>query len=164
VKHLSMDQRAPKEAHDREAQRNTRQRTKEHVDFLEEYIKFLESGVEKLHEGMRSENIESVVKKNQELEDENRMLRGQLALRMSEVSSNWVSTPNNSPQLFPVSTYTNQIYYPTRAYNDAEFFQHLYCTTAAPQWDHPTEFGQVSRFSIDAISARPVSTISRQYY
>jgi hypothetical protein len=28
-----------------------------------------------------------VLKKNQELEDENRMLRGQLALRMSEFSS-----------------------------------------------------------------------------
>jgi hypothetical protein len=160
VKHLSMDQRARKQAHDREAQRNMRQRTKEHVEFLEEYIKFLESGVEKLQEGMRSENIESVVKKNQELEDENRMLRGQLALQMSEVSSHWVSTPNNSPQLFPVSTYTNQMYHPTRAYNDAEFSQYLYCTTAAPQWDH---LGQVSSFSIDGISARPVSTISRQH-
>jgi hypothetical protein len=51
------------------------------------YIKFLESGVEKLQEGMRLENIDSVLKKNQELEDENRMLRGQLALRMSEFSS-----------------------------------------------------------------------------
>jgi hypothetical protein len=93
-----------------------RQRTKEHVEFLEEYIKFLESGVEKLQEGMRSENIDSVLKKNQELEDENRMLRGQLALRMSEFSSHWVSAPNNPPQPFPVSTYTNQIYHPTRAY------------------------------------------------
>ena len=84
MKHLTMDQRARKQAHDREAQRNMRQRTKEHVEFLEEYIKFLESGVEKLQEGMTSEHIDSVLKKNQELEDENRMLRGQLALRMSE--------------------------------------------------------------------------------
>jgi hypothetical protein len=163
VKHLSMDQRARKQAHDREAQRNMRQRTKEHVEFLEEYIKFLESGVEKLQEGMRSENIDSALK-NQELEDENRMLRGQLALRMSEFSSHWVSAPNTPPQPFPVSTSTNQIYHPTRAYDNAEFSQHLYCTTAAPRWDHPTEFEQVSSFGVDAVSARPVSTISRQHY
>jgi hypothetical protein len=75
-----------------------RQRTKEHVEFLEEYIKFLESGVEKLQEGMRSENIDNVLKKNQESEDENRMLRGQLALAMSEFSSHWVLAPNNPPQ------------------------------------------------------------------
>jgi hypothetical protein len=110
---------------------------------------------------MRSENIDSVLKKNQELEDENRMLRGQLALRMSEFSSHWVSVPNNPPQPFPVSTYTNQIYHPTRAYDNTEFSQHLYCTTAAPRWDHPTEFEQVSSFGVDAVSARPVSTISR---
>jgi predicted enzyme involved in methoxymalonyl-ACP biosynthesis len=41
VKNLSMDQRARKRANDRVAQRNIRQRTKEHVEFLEEYIKFL---------------------------------------------------------------------------------------------------------------------------
>jgi len=140
-----------------------RQRTKEHVEFLEEYIKFLESGVEKLQEGMRSENIDSVLKKNQELEDENRMLRGQLALRMSEFSSHWVSPPNNPPQPFPVSTYTNQIYHPTRAFDDAEFSQHLYSTTTAPMWDHPTEFEQVSSFGVDSISARPIATISRQH-
>jgi hypothetical protein len=163
VKHLSMDQRARKQAHDREAQRNMRKRTKEHVEFLEEYIKFLESGVEKLQEGMRSENIDSTLKKNQnqELEDENRMLRGQLALRVSEFFSHWVSAPN-PPQL-PVSTYPNQIYHPTRAYDNAESSQHLYCTTAAPRWDHPAEFEQVSSFGVDAVSARPVSTISRQH-
>ena len=163
MKHLSMDQRARKQAHDREAQRNMRQRTKEHVEFLEEYIKFLESGVEKMQEGMRSENIDSVLKKNQELEDENRMLIGQLALRMSEFSSHWVLAPNTPPQPFPVLTSTNQIYHPTRAYDNAEFSQHLYCTRAAPRWDHPTEFGQVSSFGVDSISARPISRISRQH-
>jgi hypothetical protein len=154
VKHLSMDQRARKQAHDREAQRNMRQRTKEHVKFLEEYIKFLEeyikfleeyikfleSGVEKLQEEMRLEKIDSVLKKNQELEDENRMLRGQLALRMSKFSSHWVSPPNNPPQPFPVTTYTNQIYHPTEVFDDAELSQHLYSTTTAPGWDHPAEF------------------------
>jgi hypothetical protein len=140
VKHLSMDQRARKQAHDREAQRNMRQRTKEHVKFLEEYIKFLESGVERLQEGMRLENIDSVLKKNQEIEDENRMLRGQLALRMSEFSSHWVSPPNNRPQPFPVTTYTNQIYHPTGAFDNVELSQHLYSTTTAPGWDHPAEF------------------------
>jgi hypothetical protein len=117
-----------------------RQRTKEHVKFLEEYIKFLESGVERLQEGMRLENIDSVLKKNQEIEDENRMLRGQLALRMSEFSSHWVSPPNNRPQPFPVTTYTNQIYHPTGAFDNVELSQHLYSTTTAPGWDHPAEF------------------------
>jgi hypothetical protein len=140
-----------------------RQRTKEHVKFLEEYIKFLEWGVEKLHEGMRVENIDSVLKKNQELEDEKKMLRGQLALRISEFSSHWVSPPNNPPQPFPVTTYTNQIYHPTRAFDDAESSQHLYSTTAAPRWDHRTEFEQVSSFGVDSISARPISRISRQH-
>jgi hypothetical protein len=161
---LSMDQRVRKQAHDRESQRNLRRRAKEHVEFLEDYIKFLESGVEKLREGMRSEIIDSVLKKNQELEDENRMLKGQLALQMSEFSSHWVSPPNNPRQPFPMTTYTNQIYHPTRAFDDADFFsRHLYSTTTAPRWDHSTEFEQVSSFGVDAISARPVSTNSRQY-
>src|SRR3981081_1916178 len=108
---------------------------------------------------MTSEHIDSVLKKNQELEDENRMLRGQMALRMSEFSSHWVSAPNNPLQPFPVSTYTNQIYHPTRAYNNAEFSQHIYCTTAAPRRNHPTEFEQVSSFGVDAVSARPLATI-----
>jgi hypothetical protein len=157
-----MDQRARKQTHDREAQRNIRQRTKERVEFLEEYIKFLESEVEKLQEAMRLENID-VLKKNQELEDENRMLRGQLALRMSEFSSHWVSPPNNPPQPFPVTTYTNQIYHPTGVFDDAELSQHLYSTTTAPGWDHPTEFKEVSSFGVDSISACPISTISRQH-
>jgi len=158
-----MDQRTRKQAHDREAQRNMRQRAKEHTEFLEEYIKFLESGVEKLQVGMMSENTDSVLKKNQELVGENRMLRGQLALRMSEFSSHRVSPPNKPPQPFPVTSYTNQIYHPTRTFDDPELSKHLYSTTAAPRWDHPTEFEQVLSFGVDSISARPISTISRQH-
>jgi hypothetical protein len=74
-----MDQRA----NDRVAQRNIRQRTKEHVEFLEEYIKFLEIGGEKLQKEMRPENVERALNKNHQLEAENRTLRGQLALQMS---------------------------------------------------------------------------------
>jgi hypothetical protein len=141
VKHLSTGQRARKRAHDREAQRNMRQRTKQHIEFLEEYIKFLESGVEKLQEAVRLDGFESVLKKNKELEDENRMLSGQLALQMSEFSSHWVLQPNDPLQPFPMTTYTNQIYHPTKVDN-VEFSQHLYFTTVAPWWDYPIEFEQ----------------------
>jgi hypothetical protein len=130
---------------------------KEHFEFLEEYIEFLEKGVEKLQKEMRPENVESELNKNHKLDidAENKMLRGQLALQMSlegassfspEYSSAWATAPYNLPQHFPGSTYptTNQIYLPSRACDSAEVSRHLNPTTAAPRWDHPTDVGQVS--------------------
>ncbi|KAI6707978.1 bZIP transcription factor [Diplocarpon mali] len=68
VTHLSKAQLARKRANDREAQRNIRQRTKEHIENLERKVKELEQS------GMAS-NIERVLKRNRELEDEVERLR-----------------------------------------------------------------------------------------
>ncbi|EKD21793.1 hypothetical protein MBM_00906 [Drepanopeziza brunnea f. sp. 'multigermtubi' MB_m1] len=68
VTHLSKAQLARKRANDREAQRNIRQRTKEHIENLERKVKELE-------QGGRSGSIERVLKRNRELEDEVERLR-----------------------------------------------------------------------------------------
>lgn len=153
VRNLSTDQLARKRANDRRAQQNIRRRMKAHVEFLEDYIKFLETGVEKLQKEIRPENVESVLNKNHELEAENTLLRGQLALQVSlegessfsqEFWSAWAPAPYNPPQPIPSPTYptTTHIYLPTRVCDTAEASQHLSSTTSAPQWDHATDFGQ----------------------
>ncbi|KAK2623632.1 hypothetical protein QTJ16_006813 [Diplocarpon rosae] len=68
VTHLSKAQLARKRANDREAQRNIRQRTKEHIENLERKVKELEQS------GLAS-SIERVLKRNRELEDEVERLR-----------------------------------------------------------------------------------------
>lgn len=72
VTHLSKAQLARKRANDREAQRNIRQRTKEHIENLERKVKELE-------QGGRSNSIERVLKRNRELENEVEKLRSLVA-------------------------------------------------------------------------------------
>jgi TolA-binding protein len=72
VTHLSKAQLARKRANDREAQRNIRQRTKEHIENLERKVKELE-------QGQRSSSIERVMRRNKELEDEVKKLRAQVS-------------------------------------------------------------------------------------
>ncbi|KAH7370239.1 hypothetical protein BKA65DRAFT_13230 [Rhexocercosporidium sp. MPI-PUGE-AT-0058] len=76
VKYLSKAQLARKRANDREAQRNIRQRTKEHIETLEKKVKELEAGG-------RSSSIETVLKRNQELESDIERLRTQIASHSS---------------------------------------------------------------------------------
>lgn len=86
VTHLSKAQLARKRANDREAQRNIRQRTKEHIENLERKVKELEE------QGGRSSSMERVLKRNKELEDEVEKLRAQ-------ISASHTSTP--PPQTIP---------------------------------------------------------------
>ena len=74
VTHLSKAQLARKRANDREAQRNIRQRTKERIETLERKVKEME-------EGSRAGNIERVLARNRELEDEIENLRAQLSVQ-----------------------------------------------------------------------------------
>ncbi|TVY37774.1 hypothetical protein LOCC1_G006241 [Lachnellula occidentalis] len=76
VTHLSKAQLARKRANDREAQRNIRQRTKEHIETLEKKVKELE-------EYNRSGSMDRVIKRNKELEEEVENLRSQIALQQS---------------------------------------------------------------------------------
>ena len=72
VTHLSKAQLARKRANDREAQRNIRQRTKEHIENLERKVRELE-------EGSRAGSMERVLARNRELEDEIEKLRAQVS-------------------------------------------------------------------------------------
>ncbi len=78
VTHLSKAQLARKRANDREAQRNIRQRTKEHIENLEKKVKELE-------ERGRSSSMERVLKRNKELEAEIKELRLQIASQQASV-------------------------------------------------------------------------------
>ena len=71
VTHLSKAQLERKRANDREAQRNIRQRTKEHIESLEAKVKELE-------QGCRASSMERILKRNRELEEEIAKLRAQL--------------------------------------------------------------------------------------
>lgn len=66
---------ARKRANDREAQRNIRQRTKEHIETLERKVKELE-------EEKREGTLEKVLRRNDELEHEVQKLRHQLSIQM----------------------------------------------------------------------------------
>lgn len=72
VTHLSKAQLARKRANDREAQRNIRQRTKEHIETLEQKVRDLEQGT-------RAGSMERVLRRNQELEVEVERLKAQVA-------------------------------------------------------------------------------------
>jgi Domain of unknown function (DUF3425) len=137
VTHLSQAQLARKRENDREAQRNIRQRNKEHIQFLERKVK-------ELQDGMRAENIERA-----KLEAENKVLRAQLAQRTSpETTQGLPAVPGETllpqefnphwvPESLPVSSYavTDQIYPPTLPYDEAEASQSLYTPTPAPMWE-----------------------------
>jgi hypothetical protein len=72
VTHLSTAQLQRKRANDREAQRNIRQRTKEHIENLEKKVKELE-------ENNRSSSMDRVLQRIKELEAENEKLKIQAA-------------------------------------------------------------------------------------
>jgi hypothetical protein len=76
VTHLSKAQLARKRANDREAQRNIRQRTKEHIETLERKVKELE-------EGSRAGSMERVLARNRELESEIENLRVQMSSQIA---------------------------------------------------------------------------------
>ncbi|TVY34520.1 hypothetical protein LSUB1_G007044 [Lachnellula subtilissima] len=78
VTHLSKAQLARKRANDREAQRNIRQRTKEHIETLEKKVKELE-------EYNRAGSMDRVIKRNKELEDEVEVLRSQITLQSAAI-------------------------------------------------------------------------------
>jgi chromosome segregation ATPase len=67
---LSAEQLARKRANDREAQRSIRQRTKDHIERLENRIRELTEG--------QNGNLEEVQKRNAELEGELRELKESL--------------------------------------------------------------------------------------
>jgi hypothetical protein len=80
VTHLSKAQLARKRANDREAQRNIRQRTKEHIENLEKKVKELE-------ENNRSGSMERILQRNKELEVEVEKLRAQIASQSGHIPS-----------------------------------------------------------------------------
>jgi len=80
VTHLSKAQLARKRANDREAQRNIRQRTKEHIENLEKKVKELE-------EFSRASSMERVLARNRELEDEIERLRSHMSVKSSPAAS-----------------------------------------------------------------------------
>jgi hypothetical protein len=90
VTHLSKAQLERKRANDREAQRNIRQRTKEHIESLEKKVKELEQG------NHQSSSMERVLKRNKELEEEIEKLRAQVAARQIPAAS--TQTPPQIPE------------------------------------------------------------------
>ncbi|CZT05801.1 uncharacterized protein RCO7_03947 [Rhynchosporium graminicola] len=92
VTHLSKAQLARKRANDREAQRNIRQRTKEHIENLERKVKELE-------QGSRSGSIERVLKRNRDLEEEVEKLRAQITGHHTPITGH--HTPVLSVQIPP---------------------------------------------------------------
>jgi hypothetical protein len=88
---LSKEQLARKRANDREAQRNIRQRTKEHIENLEKKVKELE-------EHNRSSSMDRVMKRNKELEAEVEKLRSQIAAQTAPVVPEPVAVPAEMPE------------------------------------------------------------------
>ncbi|RDW75910.1 hypothetical protein BP5796_06731 [Coleophoma crateriformis] len=80
VTHLSKAQLARKRANDREAQRNIRARTKEHIENLERKVKELEAQ----GHSARDSSVERVIERNRQLECEIAKLKAQV--QVQEVS------------------------------------------------------------------------------
>jgi len=78
VAHLSKAQLARKRANDREAQRNIRQRTKEHIETLERKVRELED-----EKRDNPSSLEKVLKRNEELECEVQKLRAQINIQLN---------------------------------------------------------------------------------
>jgi hypothetical protein len=72
---LTAAQLERKRANDREAQRAIRQRTKDHIADLERQIRELTAQVN----GNTSENLMELIRRNEELEQDNAMLRSRLS-------------------------------------------------------------------------------------
>jgi Domain of unknown function (DUF3425) len=91
---LSKAQLARKRANDREAQRNIRQRTKEHIASLEKKVQELE-------QGGRSSSMERVMKRNRELEEEIEQLRVQVAAHQGPIAPTQAPPPIPEELLIP---------------------------------------------------------------
>ncbi|KAH6667378.1 hypothetical protein B0J14DRAFT_567392 [Halenospora varia] len=109
VTYLSKAQLARKRAKDREAQRNIRQRTKEHIETLEKKVKELEAGG-------RSSSIERVLKRNQELESDIERLRTQITSHYStpqqihsELADELFTPPKSELDWIPESTWPGAV-------------------------------------------------------
>ncbi|KAI6246235.1 hypothetical protein HI914_05892 [Erysiphe necator] len=161
VTHLSKAQLARKRANDREAQRNIRQRTKEHIGNLERKVKELE-------QSGRSSSVERVLKRNQDLEAEIERLRAQLTsqahlpntsqispdmledLLMSQKNEvNWIPStsswnsseiPNISNNSYPSSEAPS---YTHTSFED-EQSQNLYTSNASPVWNEQAVYGSTT--------------------
>jgi hypothetical protein len=173
---LSKAQLARKRANDREAQRNIRQRTKEHIANLEKKVQELEHGG-------RSSSMERVIKRNKELEEEIERLRAQVATHQPSVapaqvppeiseellipqkvtldwmpaeSSHWSGeVPSHMAEMgssMPCSAagYTSTVAasYPTTSSYDDEVSQQMYTPNAIPIWDDPLVFGSQAAQSL----------------
>ncbi len=169
VAHLSKAQLARKRANDREAQRNIRQRNKEHIENLERKVRELE-------DARSSESLERLLQRNRELEAEIEILKAQIAAQQipspmtasSEASGkllgpqklDWTSeTPAwskavasgsrlavNTELVGSSTTYPppleSQIFTPTSdsmGYDESS--QQMYTSSATPFWDNPHAFG-----------------------
>lgn len=176
VTHLSKAQLARKRANDREAQRNIRQRTKEHIENLERKVKELEGG-------SRSSSMERVIQRNQELEAEIEKLRTQLSSTTStpsqipsELSDDIYAPSKNEIGWAPENTlgWSNAIPshgdIPTsmgmssagyvtegRVYpgtpSSVGFEQEVYAPTAIPIWNDPQIFGSQHPHSVAKVTA-----------
>jgi hypothetical protein len=165
VTHLSKAQLARKRANDREAQRNIRARTKEHIENLEKKVKELE-------QIRRPDGVERTILRNKELEAEVAELRerlkrktilshASLAQSMTDElliprkqSIDWMGqapTPSGWPQSSPalqvsmkaepgVEHYAdNPLYSSTNSF-DEEASQ-LFTSQATPAWNEAAVFG-----------------------
>ncbi|RKF61708.1 putative bzip transcription [Erysiphe neolycopersici] len=167
VSHLSKAQLARKRANDREAQRNIRQRTKEHIGNLERKVKELE-------QSGRSSSVERVLKRNQDLEAEIERLRayltshahlpnltrvspdiieGLLISQKNEVNwipsississiSSWSNSeiPSTSSHSYPSSEAPS---YTHTSFED-EPSQNLYMSDGSPVWNEQAVYGSTT--------------------
>ncbi|CAG8981359.1 hypothetical protein HYALB_00012957 [Hymenoscyphus albidus] len=160
VSHLSKAQLARKRANDREAQRNIRQRTKEHIENLEKKVKELEAG-------HRASSMERVLKRNKELEREVAHLQAQVAAKSSSARGSigpedalGLARPGEWIQETPMSTVwqahtlvtssPQQHGFPATNSNLFENEEVLTPTSngiqnANPVWEDPTVFGNTSQ-------------------
>lgn len=162
VTHLSKAQLARKRANDREAQRNIRQRTKEHIENLEKKVKELEGTG-------RSSSMERVLQRNHELEVEIEKLKSRLSSTtstpsqmpselsedsyhapknelnwMPETNLGWTSIPNDNQSSMGMASggYMNSpSSYPATS-GAMAYDQELFPPTAIPMWNDSQVFGQ----------------------
>lgn len=93
---LTPSQLARKRANDREAQRAIRARTKEHIENLEREIEELRN-----HQD-RDQTIQTLLRRNKNLEDELRRLREGMGIRATDSSDQYQSGMFSSTLDFPM--------------------------------------------------------------
>lgn len=155
VAHLSKAQLARKRANDREAQRNIRQRTKEHIETLEKKVRELE-------EGRREVSVERIIKRNQELESEVERLRSQLNLQeivqplptpSRELQEELLLQPKVEWMPEPSNIWSNHVS-PIESPHDSPFAEQPYPPTSQPVYPvHHSIGGYVPEQSPEALFA-----------